>query len=159
MAYELGVLNAHTSHAHNTPHITCSQHTSHAHSTSHHMLTTHHTSHAHNTPHITCSQHTSHAHSTSHHTSDIQTGNLLISTDNITIATSIDGSHLNEVHMCPRKLICIELNQLPGGTTEDYHTHIAKSINRIVSTYCAYFNQNYASVKKKSAFSHSVHYI
>ena len=59
--------------------------------------------------------------------SDIQTGDILTSTDNITIAwdaTSIDGSHINEVHICvPGSLYVLELNQLPGGTTEDYYTH------------------------------------
>ena len=71
--------------------------------------------------------------------SDTQTGDILTSTDNITIAwdaTSIDGSHINEVHICvPGSLYVLELNQLPGGTTEDYYTHITESINRIVSTY------------------------
>ena len=41
----------------------------------------------------------------------------------------------------PGSSYVLELNQLPGGTTEDYHTHIAESMNLIVSTYCACFNQ------------------
>ena len=85
--------------------------------------------------------------------SDVQTGDVLTSTNDITIAwvaTSIDGSHLNEVHTCvPGSLYVLELNQLPSGTTEDCYTHLTESINRIVSTYCTCFNQDYVSVKKK----------
>ena len=83
----------------------------------------------------------------------------MTSTDNITIAwdaTSIDGSHINGVHICvPGSLYVVELNQLPGGTTEDYYTHITESINQIVSTYCTCFNQDYVSVKKKCTHTFS----
>ena len=54
--------------------------------------------------------------------SDIQSGELLVTQDNITLAwdaTCIDGSHINEVHICAPggKANVLQIN---GGKTDDY---------------------------------------
>jgi hypothetical protein len=82
--------------------------------------------------------------------SDIQSGELLVTQDNITLAwdaTCIDGSHINEVHICAPggKANVLQINELPGGKTDDYYTHIANSINDAVMAYSACFNLDVVS--------------
>ena len=53
----------------------------------------------------------------------------------------------------PGSSYVLELNQLPGRTTEDYD-YIAESIKQIVSMYCACFTLDYVSPVQKQVYSH-----
>ena len=79
--------------------------------------------------------------------SDIQSGEHFVTQDNITLAwdaTCIDGSHINEVHICAPggKANVLQIN---GGKTDDYYTHIANSINDAVMAYSACVNLDVVS--------------
>ena len=59
---------------------------------------------------------------------DIQSGELLVSQDNITLAfdaTFIDDSHMNEVHIYAAggKAYVLLINELPGGKRMIIYTH------------------------------------
>ena len=37
----------------------------------------------------------------------------------------------------------IDLDQLPGGTAEDYEMHIVESIDRVAEVYCAFYTTDF----------------
>ena len=46
------------------------------------------------------------------------------------------GVHINSVHITDKaNCYVISVDQLPGGTAEDYHTHICDSVNRLAEIY------------------------
>ena len=57
-------------------------------------------------------------------------------------STTADGQHINEVHFSiatiPPTSYVMQLGVLPGGTCDDYLTHITNCVNDIAETYAAY---------------------
>ena len=74
--------------------------------------------------------------------SDIQTGELLVHNTSMGYNIPIDGSHINEVHICApgEKAYVLQINELPGGKTGDYYAHI--------DAYSACFSLDAVSVQK-----------
>ncbi|KAK2140874.1 hypothetical protein LSH36_1220g00071 [Paralvinella palmiformis] len=59
--------------------------------------------------------------------------------DNLTLGfdpTTQEGVYINEVHITsPQHCLVVDIDQLVGGTTEDYERHIDNSINRVADVY------------------------
>ena len=72
--------------------------------------------------------------------SDLQTADLLITSQNITLAwdaTSINGLHINEIHInTPERVAVINIGSLAGGPTEDYTKQICDSLDAIINLHC-----------------------
>ena len=72
-------------------------------------------------------------------------------------ATSLDGDHVNEVHVNlsvdPPKSLVLQIDTLPGGKACDYVDHITRSIQDVTQTSASYTNVNpkqaHESVVKK----------
>ena len=82
--------------------------------------------------------------------SDIQNGEVMYKNDNITLSwdsTSVEGHHINEMHISPPTSYVLQLSTLAGGTTEDYASHVHTCIDHIASTYAAYHNLDPIHVK------------
>ena len=86
--------------------------------------------------------------------SDLQVGEVMYCNENITLswdATSIDGCHINQVHISipsiPPTSYVLQLIHLPGGTTEDYASHIHGCFDSIVKTYASYYNLDHICAK------------
>ena len=75
---------------------------------------------------------------------DLQVGEALASLDGATMswdATTIDGSHVNEIHISAAgKTLAVDVRPLPGGKTVDYIEHISVKLKDIVNIYCKYIN-------------------
>ena len=78
---------------------------------------------------------------------DLQVAEALLKNENVTIAwdaTSLDASHINEVHILlpgdPPKGLVLQISCLAGGTAVDYVNHISESINDTVETYSLFNN-------------------
>ena len=74
--------------------------------------------------------------------SDLQVGEVLVKHSNVTLAwdaTSLDAQHVNEVHVTvptvPPTGYVWQVSVLPGGTTDDYSSHIQQAINDVCQTY------------------------
>ena len=71
--------------------------------------------------------------------SDIQAGQALFDSTNTTLAwdaTSIDGTHVNEVHIHTHsQMLYLQVGHLPGGRTEDYLQHITDTLGGIAKTF------------------------
>ena len=77
--------------------------------------------------------------------SDLQVGEILYSSENVTLSwdsTTVDGQRINEVHFSiatiPPTSYVMQLGVLPGGTCDDYLTHITNCFDDIAETYDAY---------------------
>ncbi|GFR61934.1 hypothetical protein ElyMa_001858200 [Elysia marginata] len=73
----------------------------------------------------------------------IQLGDFLLSHSNLCLswdATSLDGSHINEIHVTADQTQCmtIDIKALPGGTAQDYTTHVVTAVNDASATYSRY---------------------
>ena len=66
-------------------------------------------------------------------------------------STSVDGQHINEIHISipndPPISYVLQLGLLPGGTTENYSVHIMDCINDVAATYADYKNLDLMHVK------------
>ena len=86
--------------------------------------------------------------------SDLQVGEILYSSENVTLSwdsTTVDGHHINEVHFSiatiPPTSYVMQLGVLPGGTSDDYLTHITNCFDDIAETYAAYNQTDKIQVK------------
>ncbi|ELU15948.1 hypothetical protein CAPTEDRAFT_190637, partial [Capitella teleta] len=85
--------------------------------------------------------------------SDIQAGDFLYNETNLTLgfdATTQEGVHVNSIHVTsPDVCIVLSLEQLPGGTAEDYSWHIISTLQHIAKVYSSYQSLNYSIVFEK----------
>lgn len=76
--------------------------------------------------------------------SDVMSAEVLLAEDNLTIAfdaTTQEGLHVNSVHITTKdKAYVLAVDQLPGGTAEDYSNHVNQAINTVTDTYCKLYN-------------------
>jgi hypothetical protein len=75
---------------------------------------------------------------------DIQVGETVVKCDNLTLswdATTLDGEHVNEVHVNlptgPPLGLILQIAVLAGGATSDYVCHLKESIKDITISYAA----------------------
>ncbi|KAK6189078.1 hypothetical protein SNE40_005122 [Patella caerulea] len=86
--------------------------------------------------------------------SDLQTAELLIKHEHSTIgfdATTQDRCHVNEIHFNTISgTLSAAVDELPGGTAVDYHSHICETVDQLAAIY-AHFNQDdqYDDVREK----------
>ena len=84
--------------------------------------------------------------------SDVQSAKLLVENDNLTIgfdATTQEGLHANSIHVTSRdKCFVLAVDQLPGGTAEDYQLHINDKIDSLSSVYCQVYSTNFNDVRE-----------
>ena len=73
--------------------------------------------------------------------SDLLTAETLYDGEDITLgfdATTQEGVHVNSIHVtlkvAPGCLV-VALDQLPGGTAQDYHNHVVSSIDHLADVY------------------------
>ena len=73
---------------------------------------------------------------------DLQVAEVVMMNSNLTLgfdATTQEGVHINSVHITSKDdCYVISIDQLPGGTAEDYHQHICSSLNRLADIYSTY---------------------
>ena len=86
--------------------------------------------------------------------SDLQTAEMLVDTKNVTIgfnATTREGQHANSIHLTSEeKKMRAGLEELPGGTKEDYAEHIFQTIDGLAETYCEFKDdQDYGTIRSK----------
>nr|XP_047144092.1 uncharacterized protein LOC124817731 [Hydra vulgaris] len=71
--------------------------------------------------------------------SDLQAAEWAISNNNLTLgfdATTQEGVHVNSVHLTSKnKCQVIALDQMPGGTADDYEKHICMAVDHMASVY------------------------
>ena len=86
--------------------------------------------------------------------SDLQVGEVMYRQKDITLSwdsTSVNGHHINEVHISvaavPLSFYVLQLNTLPGGTTDDYVAHICDCIDHIARIFSMYHNLDYLHCK------------
>ena len=84
---------------------------------------------------------------------DLQAAELLISTPHLTLAfdaTTQEGVHMNAIHVTTTSECCaLAVDQLPGGTSEDYSNHIQDTIENLSNAYADFHNDNATEVKAK----------
>ena len=77
--------------------------------------------------------------------SELQTAETILDNPNCTIgfdATTQEGTHINEIHFTTvSQCVCAAIDELPGGTAEDYANHICQTVDRLAETYC-HFNRD-----------------
>ena len=85
--------------------------------------------------------------------SDLMSAEVLIEHENITLgfdATTQEGVHVNSVHFTTNdKAYIVAVDQLPGGTAEDYFLHISQTIDSLTDTYCLYYSTDFAATRDK----------
>ncbi|GFO32567.1 hypothetical protein PoB_005907200 [Plakobranchus ocellatus] len=71
--------------------------------------------------------------------SNIQVAETPIDQKNLTLswdASTLDGVHLNEIHISmPGQSLCVDIRKLPGATSSDYLQHISDALFNTASTY------------------------
>ena len=85
--------------------------------------------------------------------SDFKATAILLDSRNPTIgfdATTQVGVHVNSVHVTTQTACQIlDIDQLAGGTSEDYALHIEESIGRINDVYCQVYSTDFTENQKK----------
>ena len=84
--------------------------------------------------------------------SDIHAGQILMKETHLCIgfdATSLDGDHINEVHVyhVSGPSLVLQIGTLAGGTRDDYAEHIKNTLNDIASTQAAFTGEDLHTVK------------
>ena len=84
--------------------------------------------------------------------SDIQSGeSAILSKSSLTLgwdSTPIDGTHVNETHLCtPSGNLTLSLAELPGGKTQDYHSAIAEALDNVITSYSEFVGLNKSDIE------------
>lgn len=65
-------------------------------------------------------------------------------------ATTLDGSHINELHVCTGgNNLAFSIEALSGGTTEDYARHVEEGLHDVSMSYSECFDMEMAEVTPK----------
>lgn len=85
--------------------------------------------------------------------SDLQTAEALLVNSHCTLgfdATTQEGIHLNSIHFTTKaNCYVVAVDELPGGTAEDYQIHICDSISNLANVYCNFFEADYEIILQK----------
>ena len=83
--------------------------------------------------------------------SDLQVGEILYSSENVTLSWDSTTVDINEVHFSiatiPPTSYVMQLGALPGGPCDDYLTHMTNCFDDIAETYAAYNQTDRIQVK------------
>jgi hypothetical protein len=84
----------------------------------------------------------------------LQAAEFALTTADLTLgfdATTQEGVHINSVHLSSKDTtLVIAVDQLPGGTAQDYADHIVEAINNLATTYCSLHAGNtYEQIRRK----------
>ena len=78
---------------------------------------------------------------------DLQSSEIAIKTKDLTLgfdATTQEGVHVNSVHFTTKNdTNVIAIDQLLGGTTDDYHQHVSGSVDHLASVYSDFHEEEY----------------
>lgn len=84
---------------------------------------------------------------------DFRAAEILIDTDDLTLgfdATTQEGLHINSIHVTSNDdCHVLAIDQLAGGTAEDYENHITESIDCLTEVYCKFYSTNFEDNRKK----------
>lgn len=76
---------------------------------------------------------------------DLQSAELAMKMKNITVgfdATTQEEVHINSIHLTTKEdTNVIAVDELPGGTTDDYHNHICDSVDHLASLYADFHEE------------------
>ncbi|ROI73357.1 hypothetical protein DPX16_23885 [Anabarilius grahami] len=85
--------------------------------------------------------------------SDLQTAEALLANTHSTLgfdATTQEGIHLNSIHFTTKEnCYVVAVDELPGGSAEDYQIHICDSISNLANVYCHFFEADYENILQK----------
>nr|XP_047140973.1 uncharacterized protein LOC124816023 [Hydra vulgaris] len=83
--------------------------------------------------------------------SELQAAEIAFSTKNLTLgfdATTQEGVHVNVVHLTNESsCMVVAIDQLAGGTSYDYMSHITKSVNNLAKLYSDFYRKQYTDVR------------
>ena len=78
---------------------------------------------------------------------DLQTSEMAMKVADLTLgfdATTQEGTHINSIHFTTRKECeVVAVDELPGGTADDYHNHVCKSVDHLASIYSDFHAEDY----------------
>ena len=78
---------------------------------------------------------------------DLQSSEIAMKTKDLTLgfdATTQEGVHVNSIHLTTKTdANVIAIDQLPGGTTDDYHQHVSGSVDHLASVYSDFHEEEY----------------
>ncbi|KAH9514424.1 hypothetical protein Btru_025213 [Bulinus truncatus] len=84
---------------------------------------------------------------------DLQLVDTLIVADCATLAfdaTSLKGSHINQIHFGTKNnILTASIAELPGGKAEDYVQHILQTLDDLAETYSVFYSVNKDPVKRQ----------
>ena len=84
--------------------------------------------------------------------SDLMASETLLENVNLTLcfdATTQNGVQVNEVHVTSmEECIVLGLDQLPGGTAEDYERHILETVDRIADVHSVFYGKDFVDTRK-----------
>ncbi|XP_014662638.1 PREDICTED: uncharacterized protein LOC106805525 [Priapulus caudatus] len=85
--------------------------------------------------------------------SDFHAAEIILNSENITVgfdATTQEGLHVNSVHIT-NKSDChvLAIDQLAGGTAEDYELYITETFDNLTNVYCKLYSSNFEETRQK----------
>lgn len=82
---------------------------------------------------------------------ELQAAQTAMVTKDITLAfdaTTQEGVHVNAIHFTTQdECIVVAIDQLAGGTSDDYETHITRSVDHLARVYSDFHQQQYNDVR------------
>ena len=91
--------------------------------------------------------------------SDVIAAEILITDEDLTLgfdATTQEGIHVNSIHFTSKgKCYVLAIDQLPGGTPEDYESHITETVDHLSEMYCKEYNTDFDTTRDK-IISHQI---
>ena len=85
--------------------------------------------------------------------SELQAAEAILANENCTLgfdATTQEGVHINSIHFTTQsECYAIAVDELAGGTAQDYHQHIRNAMNNLADTYANFHQVEYQSKRKK----------
>eukprot|EP00745_Piridium_sociabile_P031362 TRINITY_DN51909_c0_g1_i1.p1 TRINITY_DN51909_c0_g1~~TRINITY_DN51909_c0_g1_i1.p1 ORF type:complete len:176 (-),score=30.14 TRINITY_DN51909_c0_g1_i1:226-753(-) len=84
--------------------------------------------------------------------SDLQAAQVAVSTADLTLgfdATTQDGIHMNSIHFTTESdCFVIAIDQLAGGTAQDYESHICESVDHLAQVYSQFHDCDFQECRK-----------
>lgn len=76
---------------------------------------------------------------------DLKVAEMALKTKNLTLgfdATTQEGVHINSIHLTSKyECEVVAIDELPGGTGDDYCEHVCSSIHNIADTYASFHEE------------------
>ena len=84
---------------------------------------------------------------------DLQTAETILANENCTLgfdATTQEGNHVNSIHVTTRTdCLVVAIDELPGGTAEDYSSHIINSFDNLANVHAYFTGEEQQDSKQK----------